>query len=248
MEQTLIVAHRGASRDAPENTICAFQLAWEQGADAIEADFRLTKDGHIVCIHDDNTKRVSDRTISVRNSTLLELRSLDAGHHRGNAFKGAVIPTIEEVFSTIPASKSIYIEIKCGAEIIRVLLDKIRHSGLTNEQIVMICFDKQVLKDLKALAPQYKTSWLCSFKTDVRGETTPSVDTVMETMQLIQADGISSNTAIPESFIKAIEKKGYEWHVWTVDDAITAEHMQALGVRSITTNVPGILIDTRNRS
>jgi glycerophosphoryl diester phosphodiesterase len=54
--EMMIVAHRGASRDAPQNTIPAFKLAWQQGADAIEADFHLTKDGHIVCIHDGNTK------------------------------------------------------------------------------------------------------------------------------------------------------------------------------------------------
>ena len=77
----MIVAHRGASRDAPENTIPAFKLAWEQGADAIEGDFHLTKDGNIVCIHDGNTENVSNTNLVVRESTLAELRKLDVGAH-----------------------------------------------------------------------------------------------------------------------------------------------------------------------
>jgi len=73
----LIVAHRGASHDAPENTIPAFQLAWQQKADAIEGDFYLTRDNEIVCIHDRTTKRYSDRDLVVAESTLEELRQLD---------------------------------------------------------------------------------------------------------------------------------------------------------------------------
>jgi len=66
---SIIVAHRGASRDAPENTIPAFKLAWKQGADAIEGDFHLTKDGHIVCIHDGNTENVANTNLVVGEST-----------------------------------------------------------------------------------------------------------------------------------------------------------------------------------
>ncbi|MDP7286911.1 MAG: glycerophosphodiester phosphodiesterase family protein, partial [Phycisphaerae bacterium] len=73
---TDIVAHRGASRDAPENTIAAFELAWKQGADAIEGDFYLTKDRRIVCIHDSSTKRTARANLSVAKSTLAELRKL----------------------------------------------------------------------------------------------------------------------------------------------------------------------------
>ena len=68
-EEPLIVAHRGASRDAPSNTIPAFQLAWKQGADAIEGDFHLSKDGEIVCFHDADTKRVAGTQLVVRQST-----------------------------------------------------------------------------------------------------------------------------------------------------------------------------------
>jgi len=239
--EPLIVAHRGASRDAPENTIPAFKLAWKQGADAIEGDFHLTKDGHIVCIHDDNTKRVSDTNRVVRNSTLAELRGLDVGSHQGEFFKGIKIPTIDEVFSMIPDQKTIYIEIKCGTEIIQPLLAEIKKSGLKKEQIVVICFNQKVLQELKANAPQYKTYWLCNFKKGKDGEMTPSLEIVLKTLELIQADGLSSNTTIPESFIEAVGKQGYEWHVWTVDDLKTSRRVKKLGAKSITTNIPRVL-------
>ena len=114
----LVVAHRGASHDAPENTLPAFELAWTQGADAIEGDFLLTKDNRIVCIHDGSTKRLTDRNLVVRGSTLKELRELDVGYWKHEKFKGTKIPTIAEVFATIPKGMKIFVEVKCGKEII----------------------------------------------------------------------------------------------------------------------------------
>ncbi len=240
-EEPLIVAHRGASRDAPGNTIPAFQLAWEQGADAIEADFHLSKDGEIVCFHDADTERVAGTQLVVRQSTLAELKQLDVGATHGVAFNGTRIPTIAEVFATIPQGKKIFIEVKCGAEIIPTLLNEIDQSGLTQEQIVVISFNKQVIQQLKIKAPQYKASWLCSFNKQETGEITPSLATVLKTLRQIQADGLSSNTAVPASVIEAVSQQGYEWHVWTINDLKTARRMQALGVLSITTDVPGTM-------
>src|SRR5689334_354029 len=112
VQAQLVVAHRGASHEAPENTLAAFRLAWEQGADAIEGDFYLTRDREIVCIHDDNTKRTSGEDLSVAASTLAQLRRLDVGRWKDPKWKGERIPTLTEVLATIPAGKRIFIEIK----------------------------------------------------------------------------------------------------------------------------------------
>ena len=237
----MIVAHRGASYDAPENTLPAFTLAWEQGADAVEADFHLTKDGHIVCIHNGDTKSVAKENLVVCDSTLDELRKLDVGAQRGEAFKGTRIPTISEVFAVIPEQKKIFIEIKSDAQIIPVLLREIDKSGLKKEQVAFICFNGKIIQELKAQAPQYKAHLLCSFEKQVTGKITPSLETVLNTLKVIQSDGIDANSAMPESFIEPIIKQGYEWHVWTIDDLKTAKRMADLGVRSITTNRPGYL-------
>lgn len=238
----MIVAHRGASGDAPENTLPAFRLAWEQRADAIEGDFRLTKDGRIVCIHDKDTKRVANTNLVVRNATLAELRTLDVGGHCGSAFKGTLIPTIAEVFATVPEHRRIYIEIKCGPEIIAPLLEEIEKSGLADEQVVVISFSAEVIRALKEKAPQYKALWLSNVKRSLFCRTSPSLKSVLATLKQTGADGFSSRMHfVDELFVRRIKEEGYEYHVWTVDDAGMARHFDKLGVDSITTNAPGYL-------
>lgn len=237
-EYIMIVAHRGASKEAPENTIPAFQLAWEQDADAIEGDFHLTKDGYIVCIHDSDTYSVSGTNLVVRNTTLSQLRKLDVGVHFGSKFKGTIIPTIAEVFSTIPDRKVIYIEIKCGKEIIQPLLEEIKKSNLKTEQIVVMSFEMKVIQELKERAPQYKALWLFNQSE----KKTPSIDTVLETLKQINADGLSATkNIIDDIFIKSVKEKGYEYHVWAIDDAETAMRFKKWGATSIITNVPGYM-------
>ena len=159
--EPLVVAHRGASRDAPENTLAAFKLAWEQGADAIEGDFLLTKDNKIVCIHDKSTERLAERKLLVRESPLAQLHELDVGLHKGEKFKDTKIPTIDEVFATIPAGKKIFIEIKCGKEIIPPLLEEIKKSELMDEQVAIICFNAEVIRLLKTSMEALVRPWPC---------------------------------------------------------------------------------------
>ncbi|MFK7909597.1 MAG: glycerophosphodiester phosphodiesterase [Akkermansiaceae bacterium] len=239
-ENPAIVAHRGASSDAPENTIPAFRLAWEQGADAIEGDFRLTKEGHIVCIHDWNALRVAESTLVVSESTLEELKKLDVGIFHGEKFKGTRIPTIAEVFATVPDGKKIYVELKSDTEIIPALLAEIKKSGLNNDQIVIISFKPQVIKELKSKAPQFTAYWLSSYMRDELGNVIPSIETVLSTLKEINADGFSSCQSInDETYAKRVIQTGYEFHLWTIDDVKTAERFTEWGAKSITTNVPG---------
>ena len=113
-----IVAHRGASFDAPENTVAAIKLAWEQKADAAEFDVFLSKDGKIVVIHDADTKRTAGVDRKVADTTLEELRKLDVGKWKDAKFAGEKIPTLEEMLATVPAGKRVFIEVKCGPEIV----------------------------------------------------------------------------------------------------------------------------------
>ena len=236
----IIVAHRGASKHAPENTIPAFKLAWAQGADAIEGDFYLTKDGAIVCIHDKDTKKVSGVKRVVEDSTLEELRKLDVGAWFGEKWKGTLIPTILEVFATIPDGKKIYIEIKSGSEILPRLFEELTRSGLKKSQVIVISFDKDVILKLKSKDPDIKAFWLSDFKRDnFSGRTEPSFNNVIDVLRQTGADGFSStHKLIDDSFIKAIQSEGFEYHVWTVDDPETARRFKRLGAKSITTNLP----------
>ncbi len=238
----MIIAHRGASIDAPENTIPAFKLAWEQGADAIEGDFHKTKDEQIVCIHNKDTYKVSGRKLKIRNSTLEDLRELDVGEYHSARYTGTVIPTIAEVFATIPKGKKIFIEIKGNPSIIPNLIEEIKKSGLGKEQVTVISFNKKVIRVLKSKAPQYKALWLSSFKKEKSGKIRPSKKTILSTLSHIKADGFSSNKdKIDEALIKAVMENGYEYHVWTVDESEIAKRFRSWGANSITTNVPGYL-------
>ena len=98
-----IIAHRGASFDAPENTLAAFRLAWDEGADGVEGDFMLTADGQIVCFHDVDTQRVAGTARSSSESTFAELASLDVGSWKGARWRGERIPSLADV---LPADTS----------------------------------------------------------------------------------------------------------------------------------------------
>ncbi|MFA7172012.1 MAG: glycerophosphodiester phosphodiesterase [Kiritimatiellia bacterium] len=246
-EKPYIVAHRGASNEAPENTRPAFKLAWEQGADAIEGDFYLTKDGRIVCIHDGNTKRVAGTNLVIAASTFAELRALDVGRWKGERYRSTVIPSVEEVFALVPDSKGIYVEIKCGPEIIPEMLKILTRSGLKDEQVTFICFKKEVIRELKRVAPHYRAFWLCSLKRDKAENITPTLEQALATLREIKADGFSSSLGnLSDGYVQGIIAAGFEWHVWTVDNPEAAKRCVRLGAKSITTNVPGEMIRVLN--
>lgn len=244
--KTLIIAHRGASKQAPENTIPAFKLAIQQNADGIEGDFRLTKDGEIVCIHDALTKRVGNVNKVVQDLTLDELKQIDVGKWFSKDWQGLTIPTLTEVLEILPKNKKLFIEVKCGVEIVPSLLSILNNNSTNKEQIVIISFDSEVLKAIKNSLPSIKTLFLSSFKGNyLTSKLIPSVEKVLEILTYIKADGFSSQAhkLLDEKFINKIMKAGYEYHVWTVDDIAKAQKFMKMGVNSITTNTPSYLIE-----
>lgn len=241
---TPIVAHRGASKAAPENTIPAFQEAWQQGADAIEGDFHLSKDGVIVCVHDANIRRYTGKNLQVRNLTLKQLKTFDFGKWHDPKFTGTTIPTLQEVLTTIPAGKKIYIEIKSDATLVPILLKQLKASELATDQFVIISFHAEVIKAVEQARPELKTFWLTSFKKDDNGTQTPSTQTILSTLHRLGTDGVSTHyDGATPARVKALKQAGYEYHVWTVDHIDLAQRLLKAGVQSITTNIPGKLRD-----
>jgi glycerophosphoryl diester phosphodiesterase len=248
--EIMIVAHRGASWYAPENTLPAFMLAWDQGADAIEGDFFLTADGEIVCIHDPQTGRVGDRDLVVVESALAQLRELDVGSWKDPQFAGTYIPTIAEVFDIVPKGKKIFVEIKVGPEILPRLYQEIERSHLSADQVIIISFNSEVIRQVKTGRPMHKAYWLSGFRKDEDGTLLPGPDMILETLQKTGADGFSSSHRLvtPEIIDRVIEA-GYEYHVWTVNDASIAREFQGYGALSITTDRPGFIrksLETRS--
>lgn len=241
----MIVAHRGASTDAPENTLAAFDLAWQRGADAIEGDFYLTRDGRIVAIHDGTTKRTAGVNIKVADSTFAQLSQLDVGRWKGPQFAGEKIPTLTQVLATVPEGKKIFIEIKCGPEIVPKLKQQLAASTLAASQTVVISFDDSVISAVKQQIPEIKAHWLTGYEQDkVTKKWSPTLNQVLATLRRIKADGLdtqANSEVVDQNLVSQLRSSGLEFHVWTVDEPAVATHFQHLGVDSITTNRPAFI-------
>ena len=248
MKTPLIVAHRGASSQAPENTLAAFELAWRRGADAIEGDFRLTRDGEIVCIHDADTGRVAAERLVVAESTLAELRRLDVGAWRGARWRGARIPALAEVLAMVPARKGIVIELKDGVEMLPALVRDLEQSGLQAGQVTVIAFDTELVAEVKCRRPDWKVLWLVETSVRwIRLGIRPRAEEVIRGMRRNGADGVGlrSHVLMSGGYVRQIREAGFEVHVWTVDCGWQARRYARMGVQSVTTNRPGVLGSSR---
>jgi glycerophosphoryl diester phosphodiesterase len=245
-----IVAHRGASFDAPENTLAAFNLAWEQGADAIEGDFYLTADQQIACIHDKTTKRTAGVELTVADSTLDQLRELEYGAWKSEKFQGEPIPTLDQVLATVPQHRQMFVEVKCGAEIVPHMKRAFERSLLARDQIVVISFNEDVIAETKSQIPDIAAFWLTGYKQDEEtAEWAPDLPQVLKTLEKTRADGLDTQAemkVLDRAFVQSLRDKGHAVHTWTVDDPDQALALQQLGVDSITTNRPQFIREALN--
>ena len=241
-----IVAHRGASYDAPENTVAAMELAFEQGADGVEADFYLTSDGQIICCHDADTKRTAGVKHVIVETPLAELRKLDVGAWKNEKYRGEKMPTFAEIAETIPAGKKFIIELKVGPEIVAPLKKELAKTDLEDEQILIICFNEKTVAECKKLLPNLKCHWLTGYKKDEKtGEFKPSLAEVVATLERSHADGLGTQGEmkhVDAEFLEDLCEEGHcEFHVWTIDDPKVAQYYQKLKPWGITTNRPGFI-------
>jgi glycerophosphoryl diester phosphodiesterase len=240
-----IIGHRGASHDAPENTLASFRLAFEQKADAAELDTRLTKDGQAVVIHDANTQRTTGTAGVVKDLTLAELRALDAGAWKGERWRGEKLPTLAEALATIPVGRRLFIEIKCGPEILPELVRVVQASGKQPTQMPIISFNYETVKQAKALLPDHEICFLASAKTDQNTGQPPSIDDLIARTRAAKLDGLDLDHQFPidDAFVGKVHAAGLKLYVWTVNDAAIAQRLAAAGVDGITTDRPGALRD-----
>jgi len=228
-----IIAHRGYSYVAPENTLAAINLAWLVGADAVEIDIYLTTDNRIVLFHDRTTARTTGVDLTVSESSFDQLRALDAGKWKGDQWAGEKIATLEEALPTIPDGKRMLVEIKCRSEIIPHFLEVLEASGCKDEQVAVICFYEDVIKDIKAARPALEAYWLCNPQKK-------STEELIEIARSSNADGLDAMVCpeFNEEFVSELRSAGLRIYVWTVDDNAEALRLSALGVDGITTNRP----------
>ncbi|RYD21796.1 MAG: glycerophosphodiester phosphodiesterase [Verrucomicrobiaceae bacterium] len=238
-----IIGHRGASSAAPENTLASIREAWKQKADGAEFDIRLTKDGKIVLMHDDTTKRTTGSQLVVKNHSLAELRELDAGSWKGEQWRGEPVPLLEEVLKDLPEGKIYYIEIKSGPEILPELARLIKESGKASDQFRIIAFDFDTLVKSESLIPTVKTLWIVDGKKDnVSGKKTyPDLAGLADKAAGAGIEGLNLNHGFPldEAAVKAIKAKGLSVAAWTVNDPAIAKRLATAGLDALSTDLPG---------
>jgi glycerophosphoryl diester phosphodiesterase len=237
-----IIAHRGASHDAPENTLLALRLGFEQASEVGELDVWVSRDGVPVVIHDADTKRVAGEPRKVADQTLAELQQLDVGKWKSPSFADARIPTLAEALRIIPPGRRMFVEIKCGLEGVPPILEAITASKLPSRQIEVISFNADVVAEVKRRRSDLRAYWIVSLKPNKAGKV-PAIVDLIEKARAIRADGLdlSSSPEITADAVRQVRSANLRFYVWTVDDAQDARRLADLGVDGITTNRPGWL-------
>ena len=241
-----IVGHRGASYLAPENTLASVNLAWQRNADAVEVDVWLTRDGRIVALHDETTKRTAGRDWDVAGRTLAELRTLDAGTWKGASWAGEKIPTLEEILAAVPEGKRIFIELKAKTEILPELERVLRASGKRPAQTAVISFDLPTVQAIKQRMPQLAVYWVHGTSPKRDEETGELSDPPVKLIRQCHRAGLDGlhlahDSQLTREIVEGIHRLGMKLYVWTVNSPEDARRWIVLGVDGITTDRPGWL-------
>jgi len=231
-----IIAHRGASGYAPENTMAAFQKAVDMGVHGIELDVQMSRDNEIVVIHDYKVNRTTNGLGKVRQHTLEELRVLDAGTWFDVSFKDEQVVTLEDVFKKMPSDLMINVEIKNQSKI----KDEIAEKLVTliqkfdrQEKVIISSFDHTVLKEVYDLAPNIRLGVLL-------------YASLVEPWRYINRMDMNIHSIhcaleyTDETFIKESQSRGFKVYVYTVNESMDAKYLKESGVDGIITNYPDI--------
>lgn len=236
-----IIAHRGASHDAPENTMAAIELAWQQGADLVEIDVHCTADGQLAAIHDASTERTTGVVGKVGELSLAALGRLDAGSWKHPRWQGARIPGLVEVLSGLPAGKQLLIEVKGGLEALPPLLAQIEAAGTRSEQIIVQGFEHEAMHALKRQRPDLRVFGLIAFKRKPDGGQWPGLTEILARCSSFDGLGLGRDGPLDVQSCAAMHSEGLQLFVWTVDEPGEARALLAAGVDGIITNRPGWL-------
>nr|WP_263323259.1 glycerophosphodiester phosphodiesterase [Neobacillus sp. Marseille-Q6967] len=253
----LVIAHQGGELLAPSNTMAAFTNAANMGVDVLETDIHITKDGHLVAIHDPTVDRTTNGTGAVADMTLEEIQKLDAGYHfkdlEGNdsyRSKGVYIPTVEEMFQTFGKMR-IEIEIKDDNPPERIdeissklwrLIEKYK----MEDKILIASFDQEMMNTFEKYAKgrvattagrSEVKNFVVAHKFFLRNIYVPKVDA----FQIPTED--SDFDLTDQKLIDGAHRLGMQIHYWTIDDTETMEKLIDAGADGILTNRPDLLLE-----
>ncbi|MGG1850512.1 glycerophosphodiester phosphodiesterase [Bacillus wiedmannii] len=237
------IAHRGASAYAPEHTIAAYKLGQQLRGDYIEIDLQMTKDGHLVAMHDETVNRTTNGTGLVKEHTLEEIKQLNAGSffnekHPSLAkkeFENANVPTLEEIIKTFGHNANYYIETKSPDEYPSMeekLLEIIKHYGI-NDKVIIQSFSEASLQKIHSLDVNIPLVQLLPYK-----KVAQLTELEMKKYKTY-CIGLGMNYKyIDSTYVKRIKKHGLEVHPFTVDNETDMKKLILWGVDGMFTNYP----------
>lgn len=233
-DKILIIAHRGTSSEAPENTLAAFRLALEQGCNAIELDIHLSADRRVIVCHDATIDRTTNGSGAIAEMTAEELQRYDAGSWYGKSFAGERLPLLDEVLDLVPASVGINIEIKSDKhpDVVETLL-ALLHARNRLDSVFFSSFGHDCLLRLKRKSPASRIGLLYEEDADY-----PSF------FERQQTEGYALHPyhkCVNEAYVAEAKKHGLQIYPWTVDDPDRMKELIRAGVSGIITNRPKLL-------
>ena len=236
----ILIAHRGASHDAPENTLAAIQLGWQQ-ADAVEIDVQITFDRVPVVIHDANTRRTCKVNRIVRTQSHEELQRLDAGRWKHLRWRGQSIPTLREVLKDRPKGKRIFIEIKPAEGFPEVWKLLHSHCSTDPEHIIFLSEHIPTLTVMREQFPVHPILWIPPIS---RKSAKPKPDHIWQSwihsarQSRFHGIAVDHRHHITRESIRIAHDAGLSVFVWTVNETAAARRLVAAGVDGVITNRP----------
>lgn len=224
-----IMAHRGASSVAPENTMAAFRQAIKEGADWIELDVQETADGEVIVYHDSDFMRLAKNPLKVWDATMEDLADIDIGSWYGPEFSDQRVPTLAEVLQECKGKIKVNIELKYyghDQKLEQRVADIVDQQDMAS-QVMAMSLKREGVAKMKAIRPDWKVGLLMSVATG--------------NMKKLEADFLAVNASFADAvMIQSAEDNGKDVYVWTVDDAPTMSTMISRGVKGLLTNKPAL--------
>jgi glycerophosphoryl diester phosphodiesterase len=229
----MVIAHRGASSYAPENTFAAFDLALQMGVHHIELDVESTSDGHIVVIHDGTVNRTTNGGGLVTSHTLAALRELDAGAWFETTFAGERIPLFEEVLARYQGQVHIHTEIKGrSTSLAHRTVDLIREYRMV-DQVTITSFQHVRLEEIRAYAPEFPTGWLIMEVSDT---------TIAQARALGLSQLCPRAPIVTPELVRRLHVEGLVVRAWGVTTEALMQRVVQAGADGMTVNFPDTLI------
>ncbi|MEF3307557.1 glycerophosphodiester phosphodiesterase family protein [Paenibacillus sp. GYB004] len=232
--QIAVVGHRGAAGDAPENTLGSFALAVEQGADAVELDVHLSKDGSIVVCHDAKVNRTTTGRGAIAELLTRELKQLDAGMWHSDRYAGERLPLLEEVFDLLPPAVGVNVEMKVDSPELRDGLLRLLRERSMLERVFVSSFHHGGLTRMKQEEPGLRIGLLVDKKPIMPEEAMRKYGVELYSMH-------PHHKLVNRQWMEQANRLGIRVYPWTVNKVPRMAELIALGVSGIITDFPARL-------